>query len=87
MRLLDDTAAGRWVVSAHFVLVAVDVVAVSVALPLVLHLGDGDQLHCLPLGGWGWGGGGGQSSAVNRWREQSASTPEAQSPCSRFGGL
>lgn len=51
--LLDDTAAGRWVVSADFVLIAVDVVGVSVAFPLVLHLRDGDQLHCLPLRGGG----------------------------------
>lgn len=60
--LLDDTAAGRWVVSADFVLFAVDVVDVSVAFPLVLHPRDGDQLHCLPLGG----GRGRQRSAVNR---------------------
>lgn len=53
VRLLDDTAAGRWVVSADFVLIAVDVVEVGVAFPLVLHLRDGDQLHCLPLRGGG----------------------------------
>lgn len=48
--LLDDTAAGCWViVSADFVLVAVDVVHVRVAFPLVVDLSDGDQFHRLPL--------------------------------------
>lgn len=51
MCLQDDTAAGGRVVSADFVLVAVDVVDVRVSLPLVLHLGDGDQLHGLSLEG------------------------------------
>lgn len=48
--LLDDTAAGCWViVGADFILVAVHVVDMRVAFPLVVHLSDGDQLNCLPL--------------------------------------
>lgn len=49
MDLQDDAAAGCRVVSADFVLFAVNIVEVRAAFPLVVHLGDGNQLNRLPL--------------------------------------